>query len=240
MMQACRTTVLDYSRCKSGWAAVSLAVLLGVVGILSPAEAADKKSSREREALRRVQQQLSQVQGQVGALEQEKAKLTEDLSKVQASSKAVESEASRLQGEVKASKRQQLSATKELTLVKEELATAGQRLTETQKTLAETTNKLAETTRALQQSDSEKRSLEAVKVRNESDLSSCERKNVALYQLGRSLMARFENKTCGEILAQKDPFTGLKQVETENLLEEYRDKLDDQKWIKPPGVEVRQ
>ena len=235
MMQVCPTTVFDHSRCKSGWAALSLTVLLCVVNLLSPALAADKKSSREREALRRVQQQLSQVQGQVGTLEQEKTKLTEDLNKIQASSKAVESEAARLQGEVKASKRQQLSSAKELTLVKEELATTAQRLAETQKTLAETNTKLAETARTLQQTDAEKRSLEAVKVRNEGDLNSCERKNVALYQLGRSLMDRFEHKTCGEILAQKDPFTGLKRVETENLLEEYRDKLDDQKWIKPPA-----
>jgi hypothetical protein len=42
-------------------------------------------------------------------------------------------------------------------------------------------------------------------------------------------MDRFEHKTCGERLAEKEPFTGFKKVETENLLEEYRDKLDDQK-----------
>ena len=232
MIQAFQTPGLTDLRCKPGWLTLTLAVLLSMA-MLSPAHAADKKS-REREALRRMQQQLSQVKGQVGTLEQEKAKLVEDLDKVQASSKAVESEAARLQGEVKASKRQQISATKELTLLKEKLATTEQRLSETQKTLAETTTKLAETTRTLQQTDTEKRSLEAVKVRNEGDLTSCERKNVALYQVGRSLMDRFEKKSCGEILAQKDPFTGLKGVETENLLEEYRDKLDEQKWIKPP------
>lgn len=221
------------SRCKPGWVAVPLAVLL-CLGMLSPAHAADKKN-REREALRRMQQQLSQVKGQLGTLEQEKAKLVEDLDKVQASSKAAESEAARLQGEVKASKRQQISVARELTLVKEKLATTEQRLSETQQTLTETTAKLTETTRALQQSDAEKRNLETVRVRNEGDLASCERKNVALYQVGRSLMDRFEHKTCGEILAQKDPFTGLKRVETENLLEEYRDKLDEQKWIRPPA-----
>lgn len=232
MMQPFQTAGFADSRGKPGWLAMAIAILL-CLGMLSPTHAADKKS-REREALRRMQQQLSQVKGQVGTLEQEKAKLLEDLNKVQASSEAVESEAARLQGEVKASKRQQLSVTKELTLLKERLATTEQRLSETQKTLTETTAKLTETTRTLQQTDTEKRNLEAVKVRNEGDLTSCERKNVALYQVGRSLMDRFERKTCGEILAQKDPFTGLKRVETENLLEEYRDKLDEQKWIKPP------
>lgn len=216
------------------WSGLSLAIVLCVSGI-PQADAADKKASREREALRRVQQQLSQIQGQVTTLEQEKAKLTEDLSKAQKSSQAAENEAARLQSELKAGKRQLLTGAKELTLLKEEQTTVSQRLAETQKTLSETSNKLAETTRALQQTDEEKRSLESLKTRNESDIASCERKNVTLYQLGRSLMDRFEHKTCGEILAEKEPFTGIKQVETENLLEEYRDKLDDQKWIKPPG-----
>jgi hypothetical protein len=48
-------------------------------------------------------------------------------------------------------------------------------------------------------------------------------------------MTRFEQKSCNEILVQKEPLFGLKRVEIENLLEEYRDKLDEQKLIKAPG-----
>lgn len=208
--------------------ALSLALMLCLAGVAVHAEASDKKASREREALRRVQQQLSQVQGQIASLEQEKGKLAEDLDKVQASSKVVESKAARLQGELNAGKQQQTSLTQELVLAKEALATAAQNLAETRKTLSEITL-------ALQQAAAEKRDLEAIKVRNERDMASCERRNLALYEVGRSLMFRFEHKTCGETLAQKEPFTGLKKVETENLLEEYRDKLDDQKLIKQPG-----
>lgn len=62
-----------------------------------------------------------------------------------------------------------------------------------------------------------------------------EGKNLKLYQTGRELMTRFEQKSYGEILAQKELFTGLKRVEIENLQEEYRNKLDEQKLIKPPG-----
>ncbi|MEQ1592648.1 MAG: hypothetical protein ABL892_09695 [Thiobacillaceae bacterium] len=214
--------------------ALSVVLLLCLTGTALHAEATDK-SSREREALRRMQQQLSQVQGQVGALEEEKTRMADDLDKAQKSSKSVESKAERLQRELGAGKRQQVSLTKELTVTREELATTTQRLAETQKALSETSNKLTDTTRTLQQTDAEKRNLESIKQRNERDIASCERKNVALYELGRSLMYRFENKSCAETLAQKEPFTGLKQVETENLLEEYRDKLDDQKLIKPPG-----
>ena len=136
--------------------------------------------------------------------------------------------AARLQRELGASKRQQASVSQELTLTKEALATTAQHLAETQKTLAETS-------RTLQQTEAEKRDLETLKARNARDMAALEHDNVALYALGRSLMDRFKHKTCGEILEEKEPFTGLKKVETENLMEEYRDKLDDQKYLKPPG-----
>ena len=207
---------------------LSLALLLFMAGVATHADASDKRASREREALRRTQQQLSQVQGQLDAVEQEKARMAAELEQAQASSKAEADKAARLQHGLGASKRQLASVTQELAQAREELATTSQRLAETSKTLAETTQ-------ALQQTRMEKRDLEAIKTRNERDIASCEHKNEALYEVGRSLMDRFEHKTCGETLAEKEPFTGLKKVETENLMEEYRDKLDEQKLIKPPG-----
>jgi len=214
--------------CPNRLGALSLALLLCMAGLAPHAEASDKKASREREALRRVQLQLSQVQGELAAAEQEKARLAADLEKAQASSKAETDKVAHLKHGLGASKQQLASVTTELAQVKDELATTAQHLAETQKTLAETT-------RTLQQTEAEKRNLETIKARNERDITSCEHRNLALYALGRSLMDRFEHKSCGETLAEKEPFTGLKKVETENLLEEYRDKLDDQKFIKPPG-----
>lgn len=208
--------------------ALSLALLMCMAVAAPHAEASDKKASREREALRRVQQQLSQAQGDLAAAEQEKARLAADLEKAQASSKAEAGKVASLQHGLGTSKQQLTAVTGELAQVKEILATTAQQLAETRKTLAETTQ-------TLQQTEAAKRNLETVKASNERDIASCERKNLALYEVGRSLMDRFEHKTCGEILVEKEPFSGIRKVETENLMEEYRDKLDDQKLIRPPG-----
>lgn len=207
---------------------MSFTLLLCMAVTATHAEASDKRASREREALRRVQQQMSQMQGDMAALEQEKIRLTADLDKAAASSKAEEGKAARLQNDLGASKRQLLSVTQELTLTKEALATTTPHLDETKASLDETS-------RTLQQTEAEKRDLETLKTRNARDMAALEHDNVALYALGRSLMDRFKHKTCGETLEEKEPFTGLKKVETENLMEQYRDKLDDQKYIKPPG-----
>jgi small-conductance mechanosensitive channel len=213
---------------RSTFLSMLLLLLLCMCGVSLHAEAADKKAGREREALHRMQQQLAQVQGQIATLEQEKAQLTDDLEKSQAASKAAAGQSASLQREVKAGKQQQASKAKELALAKEESGTTAQQLADTRK-------KLDETARALQQATADKSNLEAIKSRHEREISACESKNLALYKVGRSLMERFEHKTCGETLAQSDPFTGVKKVETENLLEEYRDKLDEQKLVKPPG-----
>lgn len=212
-----------------------LILLAGMSSFVPHADASDKTANRERAALRRVQQQLSQTQTQIGSLEQEKTKLAEDLDKAQKSSKEMEGKTAGLQHALGEGKRQQTALAKELAATRAELGTTKQLLAEAQKSLSATGSKLTETTQTLQKTDTEKRNLESIKARNERDIASCEQKNLALYQVGRSLMDRFEKKTCGETLAQKEPFTGIKRVETENLLEEYRDKLDAQKLIKPPG-----
>ena len=43
------------------------------------------------------------------------------------------------------------------------------------------------------------------------------------------MMDKYRDKSCQDALAQVEPFTGLKKVEVENLLEAWRDKLDREK-----------
>jgi uncharacterized protein (UPF0335 family) len=208
--------------------AVRACVLLCLASVSLHASASDTRDRREREALRRVQQQLEQMQTQVLTLEQEKAKLADDLAKSQADLKAMQGRTTGLKREVGVSKQQQASLAQQLATAQAEAASNAQQLAATRKTLADTTL-------ALQQATADKNTLTEIKTRNEREIGACEGKNLALYQIGRELMQRFENKSCGEILAEKEPFTGIKKVETENLLEAYRDKLDAQKLVKPPG-----
>jgi len=58
---------------------------------------------------------------------------------------------------------------------------------------------------------------------------TCEAKNGALFKIGSELLSRFENLDFGDILTAREPFIGMKRVELENLVQDYRDKLLDQK-----------
>lgn len=197
--------------------------------------ASDKKQNREREALRRAQMQLQQVQGQVSALEQEKAALGKERDQVRKEVQAVRGKLRKSERDLAEEKTRGEQLAKELEGTKQDLSATKTRLADTEGKLADTAKALFQTQQTLARTEVDKRALEILKVRQEKDIAACEGKNLRLYQTGRELMTRFEQKACGEIMAQKEPFTGLKRVEVENLLEEYRDKLDEQKLIKPPG-----
>jgi chromosome segregation ATPase len=55
----------------------------------------------------------------------------------------------------------------------------------------------------------------------------CYGNNKQLFDINRELLGRYEGKGVFAALRQKEPFTGVSQVEVENLVQDYRYKLDD-------------
>jgi chromosome segregation ATPase len=60
-------------------------------------------------------------------------------------------------------------------------------------------------------------------------LEDRERKNAALFKLGNEILTRYEKFGLGEALAAREPFTGLARVKLENLVQDYQDKIADQR-----------
>lgn len=56
-----------------------------------------------------------------------------------------------------------------------------------------------------------------------------ETKNVALFKLGNEILSRYEDFSLGNALAAKEPFVGLTRTRLENLVQDYQDRLLDQK-----------
>ena len=53
--------------------------------------------------------------------------------------------------------------------------------------------------------------------------------NLRLFEIGNELLDRFENKGVWASLREAEPFTGLKRVELENIVQDYRFAIDDQR-----------
>jgi hypothetical protein len=56
-----------------------------------------------------------------------------------------------------------------------------------------------------------------------------ETRNVALFKLGNEILGRYEDFSLGNAISAKEPFVGVTRVKLENLVQDYQDKLLDQR-----------
>lgn len=83
-------------------------------------------------------------------------------------------------------------------------------------------NEAAETARTR---DADAKKLDALLVQTRGRAMVCEDKNAELYKFGKELVELYGNQDVLGSLGSKEPFTRLKQVQIENLMQDYEDKL---------------
>jgi hypothetical protein len=66
-------------------------------------------------------------------------------------------------------------------------------------------------------------------------LDSCREKNAQLFTLGNQILDAYSHKDdLFGAIANREPFTGIKRVQLENIVQDDQDKLDDNQ-ISPPA-----
>ncbi len=85
--------------------------------------------------------------------------------------------------------------------------------------------------------DAERHQFAARAVSGERALASCADKNGKLYKIGLDLIARYKSKGIGDVLADDEPFLQMSRVQMENLMQDYEDKLYDQKLGVAPAAD---
>lgn len=60
-----------------------------------------------------------------------------------------------------------------------------------------------------------------------------ETKNVALFNVSNEILDRFENYALGKALGAREPFIGTTRVKVENLVQDYKDRILDQRLKAP-------
>jgi hypothetical protein len=63
----------------------------------------------------------------------------------------------------------------------------------------------------------------------ERKVSEGERKNLELHRLGKEILERYEKFGLGTALTAREPFVGTTRVRLQNLVQEYSDKLSEQR-----------
>lgn len=64
-------------------------------------------------------------------------------------------------------------------------------------------------------------------------------KNTTMYQIGVEILDRYEKFGLGDALTAREPFIGKTRVKFQNLVQEFQDKLTEQR-IKPSATASRE
>jgi chromosome segregation ATPase len=205
-------------------AALCLAALLGFSG---PASAQDENDiGKLREALRRVTVDLRTAQSQATALQSQLSQAQQTVATRDAEAKQLRGQIGQLQGKLD-------TATEKADGLQADLTTATATIETTRGELDQTRRSLGRTQSQLHDTEARRVSTQAGLDQTSGFLKACEASNDQLYKFGREVIARYDSKDLGDVLGQGEPFTQLKSVELENIIQDFQDKLLDARYRKP-------
>lgn len=207
--------------------AVALVTLVLATGSAFGQQEPNKQAARERELLRRAQAAQKQAEDAKAVLEQEKAK-------AEADAKAAKAQAAKVSGAVARERKRAAdlqadldNAARERAVLQKDKEAQTVRSTEAEGKLKSALAELARTRDTLAATEKELAAVRQVASQQSRSIRICEDKNLKLYGVATEVMAKYRDQGFWDAVKRKEPFTGLRQVEVENLLEEFRDRADE-------------
>ena len=192
-----------------------LAFVLLAASLALPAHGADKKADAAREQVKRLQQSQRK-------LEQEKAQLVQEKA-------ALDGQLKEATEKLDDARKQAGAATRKSTTLDKELAATKAEKESLAAKLADAEQRLARMTEQQRTAEAERKRLDTLAAQQKQSIAGCEAMNDKLHAQGVALLEKYQAKSCFDTALQGEPFTGLKRVETENFVEDSREKLDEQK-----------
>jgi chromosome segregation ATPase len=188
---------------------VGFLLLLALVALLPTRANAQSEADKLRDALRSLTAQTRTLESERGALQskladsdREKDRLSHDLDAAK--------------DEVKKLEKEERDAVEEF----------NRRLTESQDTLGKWKSAYEEAATVARTKEAERQKLESETTALKSSTQACQQKNVELVKVGRELLKRYQESTS---VVTSEPLIGIGGVEIKNLLQDYGDKIRDQK-----------
>jgi chromosome segregation ATPase len=205
-------------------AAYWVVVPLLIAQIFGAALAQDAKPNREREALRKTQQQLAQTSKERTALQEKLTAAEKDLEALRKNVGQLQSRSSS-----EGAKNKALQA--ELAAALSESQTLRAQKSDLEQRLISANTRIASTEKDLLQVQSQRKLLtDNLQARNQ-QVTACLQSNKDMYMAGRGLIEQCRDESASARLLRLEPVTGTAKVFLENQLEAYRDKLDAAKIL---------
>lgn len=195
--------------------------------VLAALPAFAQSTDDARKAARRAQLQVQQAQQEAQAAQAAKAKIEADKAELD---KKVAAQGQQL-GQLKGALPKLQEKLKGVEGERDELAA---KVAALEKELAD--RKLAaEAAAAAGERTLKQRDEAQARLKREHDaqvalVGECSAKNERLVRLSAELLDRYRNKGVGDVLSQRDPVLGLGDVQMFNLVQEYRDKAEAERF----------
>lgn len=197
-------------------AAAGIAAVTAAVGFSMTASDVGAQDQSETDRLREA---LRSSTAQVRALEDQRTAIQAQLSQVTG-------ERDNLKEEVTEAKAQAKKAEKDYRVAVREF---NDRLEERNEALGKWKDAYAEAADVARTKDAERAKFEAEAAGWKARNNACVGKNQELVKVGRDLLGRYEDVTLGDKLVAREPLIGIGRVRVQNLLQDYGDKVLNQK-----------
>lgn len=167
-------------------------------------------------------QQMQQLASERTALQAENARMKKELDDLRKERDALKKAQQGVDERARVSAVALARSTEQRAGVEQELKTTKDRM---QELIA----KFRETVQTLRQTETETTAAKQTLATRDREMKVCVDRNLALYRLNDEILTRFEHESTWTRVARAEPFTRLKRIELENLVDDYKAKAQDQK-----------
>ncbi|MEA3208030.1 MAG: hypothetical protein QOE70_1087 [Chthoniobacter sp.] len=202
----------------------SILTVLMLASLLVAARAAEPNpaEAKLREGLRATMLQLRTVQGEKAALETAKVDLEAQVAALTEKVGSIEKQLAE----------EQAAATKRIAEQTERLVERGNVMMKLETDLAQSQKAHKEAAALAAKKEADRAKLASEKIVFERKVADQQAKNVKMFEVGNEVLTRFEKFGLGTAIVAREPFIGLTRVKFQNLIQDYGDKLAEEK-IKP-------
>jgi DNA repair exonuclease SbcCD ATPase subunit len=195
--------------------------LAGIVAVALLAAAATASAQTQRSGSdTRAMQQVQQLAGERAALQSENAKLKDELDQARKDLVKATADKASLENKVRAGA---ADAGRDAASAKQSQAEV-ERL---RAQLQELVTKFRETAQNLRDIEGDRVAARSELRTQERELKTCIDRNAGLYNLNTEVLDRMANRGFWSAVGEREPFTKLKRVELENLIDDYKYRADE-------------
>lgn len=210
---------------------VTILVSAGLSLASVSAMAQTARSGGAGSATAQLMQQMQQLASERTALQAENARMKKELAEVTKERDSLKAGRSSAEQRLQASEAAVARAASE----RESAQGETQKLKER---MQELVAKFRETATTLRDVEAERASFKQSLNEQNTALAACKAKNEALFTLNDEVLTRFENQGVLSRMASAEPFTKIKRVQLQNLIDDYRYRAEDQKVEPTPMPEA--